>query len=189
MARSKEQKYTDPDLRERLKKEITEGDRGGRPGQWSARKAQLLAHEYEKAGGAYRGGKDDSQKHLEQWTDDEWQTADGDERARHGEETERYLPKGAWEKLSPEERRATERRKRKGSKRGEQHVPNTSKAKDAGRRARTHEPFDGYDDLTVDQVKRRLDELDDAALERLQTYERDHKDRSTLLSAVRGRLG
>ena len=35
--------YTDPALRERLKAEITAGDKGGRPGQWSARKAQLLA--------------------------------------------------------------------------------------------------------------------------------------------------
>jgi hypothetical protein len=49
--------YTDPELRERLKAEITAGDRGGKPGQWSARKAQLLATEYEKAGGDYTSDK------------------------------------------------------------------------------------------------------------------------------------
>ena len=31
------------------------GTRGGKAGQWSARKAQLLASEYKKAGGGYRG--------------------------------------------------------------------------------------------------------------------------------------
>ena len=60
--------YTDPALRDRLKDEITAGDKGGKPGQWSARKAQLLAAEYEKAGGDYKNGKQkktDEQKHLE----------------------------------------------------------------------------------------------------------------------------
>ena len=47
----KEEKYTDPDLRERIKEEIKESDRGGRPCQWSARKSQLLTQEYEKRGG------------------------------------------------------------------------------------------------------------------------------------------
>lgn len=45
--------YTDPELRDRLKEQIQAGDKGGKPGQWSARKAQLLAAEYEKAGGDY----------------------------------------------------------------------------------------------------------------------------------------
>jgi hypothetical protein len=35
-------KYTKPALRERIKKRITEGSKGGKPGQWSARKAQLV---------------------------------------------------------------------------------------------------------------------------------------------------
>ena len=38
--------YTEPELRARLKEEIKAGDRGGRPGQWSARKSQLLTSEY-----------------------------------------------------------------------------------------------------------------------------------------------
>jgi hypothetical protein len=44
---SKEEKYTDPELRERIKEEIKESDKGGKKGQWSARKSQLLTHKYE----------------------------------------------------------------------------------------------------------------------------------------------
>ena len=46
--------YTKPELRERLKNQIKAGFKGGKPGQWSARKAQLLASEYKKAGGGYK---------------------------------------------------------------------------------------------------------------------------------------
>ena len=77
-----EEKYTDPELREKLKEEIKASDKGGKPGQWSARKSQLLVHEYEKAGGGYKGGPDETQQHLAQWTEEEWQTADGSTRAR-----------------------------------------------------------------------------------------------------------
>ena len=50
-------KYTKPELRERIKDRIMESSKGGKPGQWSARRSQLLAQEYEKAGGGYKGGK------------------------------------------------------------------------------------------------------------------------------------
>ena len=43
--------YTKPELRERLKRKIMAGGRGGRPGQWSARKAQMLSQEYKSEGG------------------------------------------------------------------------------------------------------------------------------------------
>ena len=46
--------YTKPTLRRRLFNEIKRGSKGGAPGQWSARKAQLLAQRYKKAGGGYR---------------------------------------------------------------------------------------------------------------------------------------
>jgi hypothetical protein len=53
----KSDNYTDPKLRERLKKKILAGDKGGDPGEWSARKAQLLTKEYEKTGGGYKSSK------------------------------------------------------------------------------------------------------------------------------------
>jgi len=46
--------YTKPSLRKRLFESIKAGSRGGKPGQWSARKAQLLAKEYKAKGGGYK---------------------------------------------------------------------------------------------------------------------------------------
>ena len=46
--------YTKPTMRKRLFRKILAGSKGGRAGQWSARKAQMLARAYKKAGGGYR---------------------------------------------------------------------------------------------------------------------------------------
>tara|TARA_R100001163_G_scaffold57874_1_gene45950 strand:+ start:883 stop:1065 length:183 start_codon:yes stop_codon:yes gene_type:complete len=46
--------YTKPTMRKRLFQRIKAGGKGGRPGQWSARKAQMLAKAYKAAGGGYR---------------------------------------------------------------------------------------------------------------------------------------
>jgi hypothetical protein len=46
--------YTKPTLRKRLFNKIKADTKGGKAGQWSARKAQLLASEYKKAGGGYK---------------------------------------------------------------------------------------------------------------------------------------
>ena len=46
--------YTKPTMRKNLFNRIKAGSKGGNPGQWSARKAQLLASEYKKKGGGYR---------------------------------------------------------------------------------------------------------------------------------------
>jgi len=46
--------YTKPGMRKSLFNKIKAGSKGGDPGQWSARKAQLLAAEYKKAGGGYK---------------------------------------------------------------------------------------------------------------------------------------
>ena len=46
--------YTKPEMRKRLFNKIKAGSKGGDPGEWSARKAQLLASQYKKAGGGYR---------------------------------------------------------------------------------------------------------------------------------------
>jgi len=46
--------YTKPALRKRIFNRIKAGNKGGRPGQWSARKAQMLALAYKRAGGGYR---------------------------------------------------------------------------------------------------------------------------------------
>ena len=47
--------YTKPTMRKALFNRIKAGGKGGRPGQWSARKAQMLAKQYKSKGGGYRG--------------------------------------------------------------------------------------------------------------------------------------
>ena len=46
--------YTKPTMRKRLFEQIKSGGKGGKPGQWSARKAQMLAKEYKAKGGGYK---------------------------------------------------------------------------------------------------------------------------------------
>ncbi len=46
--------YTKPTMRKALFKKIMAGTKGGDPGEWSARKAQLLAKEYKAKGGGYK---------------------------------------------------------------------------------------------------------------------------------------
>jgi len=46
--------YTKPSMRKRLFEKIKRGSKGGNPGQWSARKAQVLAKQYKAAGGGYK---------------------------------------------------------------------------------------------------------------------------------------
>jgi len=47
--------YTKPSLRKSIFNRIKAGGKGGSPGQWSARKAQMVAKAYKAAGGGYRG--------------------------------------------------------------------------------------------------------------------------------------
>lgn len=129
--------YTKPGLRERLKNQIMSGGKGGKPGQWSARKAQLLAQAYEKAGGGYSGSKTKKQRSLSRWTKEEWRTKSGRPSTQGPKATgERYLPKKAIRSLSAAEYRATSEKKRAGTRAGKQFVPNTQAAKEAGRKAR-----------------------------------------------------
>ncbi|KAJ5162523.1 hypothetical protein N7492_007915 [Penicillium capsulatum] len=138
-------KYTDPELRNEVKEEIHQGDKGGKPGQWSARKvpvlrrAQMMASEYKKRGGGYQTSKEDqdeTQQHLNQWTDEKWQTKEGSGTARQNDDTrQRYLPKQAWEQMNDEEKEDTEQKKVEGSKKGQQYVSNTGEAKSARQQA------------------------------------------------------
>jgi hypothetical protein len=45
--------YTKPGMRKRMFEDIKAGDKGGKPGQWSGRKAQILAKRYKGSGGGY----------------------------------------------------------------------------------------------------------------------------------------
>ena len=156
--------YTKPELREKLKEEIKKGDKGGKKGQWSARKSQLLTQRYEDEGGGYKGEKTDSQKSLEEWTNEEWQTKEGNAEAvgeGAGGSTKRYLPKDAWDLLSDAEKRRTDQKKQEvGDEEAKQFVDNTAKAK-AARKFVSH---GDASDLTVEMLMRlSKSDLDDLA--------------------------
>lgn len=115
--------YTKPGLRERIKDRVMASGKGGKPGQWSARKAQIVAQEYKEAGGGYTGGKTSAQKSLSKWTKEDWGTRSGKPSTQGEKATgERYLPKKAREALSPAEYAATTRAKREGARAGKQFV-------------------------------------------------------------------
>ncbi len=46
--------YTKPTMRKNLFNRIKAGTKGGKAGQWSARKAQMLAKQYKAKGGGYK---------------------------------------------------------------------------------------------------------------------------------------
>ena len=54
MAVNAARNYTKPAMRRALFNSIKAGNKGGRAGQWSARKAQMLAKQYKAKGGGYR---------------------------------------------------------------------------------------------------------------------------------------
>lgn len=96
-----EAKKTDRDLWEKVKAEVTASDKGGRAGQWSARKAQMAVQEYRRRGGGYdSSGARQEDTHLHQWTEEEWCTRSGKESLESGE---RYLPRQVRLLLTEEE--------------------------------------------------------------------------------------
>ncbi len=108
---------SDPALWDHVKAEVTSEPKGGKPGQWSARKAQMAVAEYKKRGGGYLGAKDDAHNSLHQWSEEEWGTKSG---ANSGDTGERYLPKDAREALTDEEYQRTTAKKRADTKAGKQ---------------------------------------------------------------------
>jgi len=118
MSRRTSAQRTDPDLWEAVKSDVLAGSRGGKPGQWSARKAQLAVAEYKAAGGGYIGPKR-ADNSLAAWTAQDWTTRSGRPSLETGE---RYLPRAAIEALTPGEYAATTRAKRAGMKQGKQFV-------------------------------------------------------------------
>lgn len=125
---------TKPDLWSRVKAEVTRSSKGGQPGQWSARKAQLAVKLYKERGGKYIGRKS-SRNSLHQWTVQDWRTKSGLPSLLTGE---RYLPAKAIKKLSSAEYARTTRKKRQGMRRGHQFV---RQPKSIARKTRRYRKF------------------------------------------------
>tara|TARA_R100001163_G_C5049776_1_gene186691 strand:- start:748 stop:1143 length:396 start_codon:yes stop_codon:yes gene_type:complete len=111
-------KKTNMKLWKRIVSSVKAGSKGGRPGQWSARKAQIATKRYKAAGGGYSGKKSSKNK-LRKWGKQKWRTKSGKKSSETGE---RYLPEKAIKSLSSSEYAATTRAKREGSRKGKQYV-------------------------------------------------------------------
>ncbi len=110
-------KKTNPSKWKSIVARVKAGSKGGDPGEWSARKAQLATQLYKKSGGGYVGPKS-SDNSLKKWSDQKWRTSDGSK----SEGKKRYLPDKAWKSLTPGEKAATNRAKAKGNAQGKQFV-------------------------------------------------------------------
>ncbi len=109
-------KKTNETLWTTVKRKVTKAAKGGKPGQWSARKAQLAVQAYKKEGGGYVGAKSPD-NHLKQWEREDWGTKSG---AKSKDTGERYLPREARAALSKSEYASTTRKKRADSAKGRQ---------------------------------------------------------------------
>ncbi len=115
MARTDEAKW------KRIVAAVKAGSKGGKAGQWSARKAQLATQRYKKSGGGYTGSKTKAQKSLSKWTKEKWGTKSGKNSTQGKKATgERYLPKKARDALSKKEYAKTSAKKRRDTKAGKQ---------------------------------------------------------------------
>lgn len=106
-----------------FKRILANAQDGTKAGQWSARKAQSLTEDYEKAMAKekkrpYKSSKKTkSQKSLKDWGDQDWRTKSGKKSSKTGE---RYLPAKAIDALTDEEYKKTSAKKRKDMKQGKQ---------------------------------------------------------------------
>jgi hypothetical protein len=112
---------SNPLLWKRIVTSVKAGDKGGEPGSWSARKAQLAVFYYKKRGGSYTGPKS-SCNSLSKWSKEQWGyigPVDRGDRSKYGEKSKsgRYLPLKVRRSLTKKEKSIENRRK--GSRRGE----------------------------------------------------------------------
>ncbi len=106
-----------PLLWKKIVTSVKKSSKGGKPGQWSARKAQLSVKLYKDRGGGYTG-KMSSNNSLHKWTVQKWRTKSGKPSLVTGE---RYLPEKAINKLTKKEYSYTSRLKRLSIKKNKQY--------------------------------------------------------------------
>jgi hypothetical protein len=108
--------HNNPALWNKLKDKIMKGDKGGKAGQWSARKAQILVKSYVDNGGGFIGKKSKDNS-LVKWTKQNWMTKSGLPSLVTGE---RYLPEKAIKALTSDEYNKTSDIKRHALELGHQ---------------------------------------------------------------------
>ena len=117
---------TKPKLWKRIVASVKSGSKGGRPGQWSARKAQIATAIYKKAGGGYRGKKSSSNK-LTKWSKQKWDYVSKGDKKKPRAKRGRYLPESVRKSLSKSEKAATNRAKRAATRKGKQRAKYSKK--------------------------------------------------------------
>jgi len=108
--------HNNPALWNKLKDKIMKGDKGGKAGQWSARKAQILVKTYVDQDGGFIGKKSKDNS-LVKWTKQNWMTKSGLPSLVTGE---RYLPEKAIKALTSDEYNKTSDIKRHALELGHQ---------------------------------------------------------------------
>ena len=127
-------KKTKESMWKRIVASVKAGSKGGRPGQWSARKAQLATARYKKAGGGYKGKKSSSNK-LSKWSKQKWDYVSKGDKKKPKSKRGRYLPESVRKSLTSAEKSATNKRKRAASAKGKQKAKYSKKIAGKVRRA------------------------------------------------------
>lgn len=120
----------DPAKWKRVVAAVKRSAKGGKSGEWSARKAQRATALYKQQGGGYAGPKRKSNA-LRSWTKQKWKYSAETEAQKTRSKRGRYLPTAAWNKLSKRDKQATNTTKRNATKRGRQraqYMPSVAKA-------------------------------------------------------------
>ena len=160
---------TDPALWEKVKDAYMESDKGGDPGQWSARKAQLAVQEYKRRGGGYADeGPDQEETDLHQWTEEDWGTKSGEESAESGE---RYLPKKVRMLLTEDEYARSTQKKKDGDqqfvdqpedvKEKVSHIKNNGPTKEMLMERARDLDIEGRSDMTKEELLEAIEEATD----------------------------
>ena len=162
-------KKSDPELWEEIKDAFMQSDKGGEPGQWSARKAQLAVQEYKRRGGGYEdAGPDQEATDLHQWTEEDWGTKSGDASSESGE---RYLPRKVRMLLTEDEYARSTQKKKQGD---EQFVDQPEDVREKVAHIKQHGPtkdmlmerardldIDGRSSMNKDELLAAIDEATD----------------------------
>ena len=125
---------TKPKLWKRIVASVKSGSKGGRPGQWSARKAQIATARYKKAGGGYRGKKSSSNK-LTKWSKQKWDYVSKGDKKKPRAKRGRYLPESVRKSLSRGQKAYTNRKKRQATAKGKRRAKYTRTVAKRVRRA------------------------------------------------------
>lgn len=112
---------TNQPLWEKIVEEVKADEKGGKKGEWSARKAQMAVRIYKERGGGYTTKKSDDNS-LAKWSKQQWDYVTPSDAKKPRDKRGRYLPASVREKLTKSEKAETNRKKREATKKGQQYA-------------------------------------------------------------------